>query len=44
VEALRRIFKISDANKDGILDTHELDEFQVRHGVMLQEEKLIGGL
>ena len=30
VEALRRIFKLCDTNKDGILDAAELNEFQVR--------------
>lgn len=29
VAALRRIFKICDTNKDGILDAAELNEFQV---------------
>lgn len=29
VEALRRIFKLCDANKDGLLDAAELNEFQV---------------
>ncbi|KAJ3757736.1 P-loop containing nucleoside triphosphate hydrolase protein [Lentinula raphanica] len=28
VRALKRIFKICDLNKDGILDAHELNEFQ----------------
>ncbi|QRV86369.1 EF-hand 1, calcium-binding site protein [Ceratobasidium sp. AG-Ba] len=28
VEALRRIFRLCDTNKDGILDTRELNEFQ----------------
>lgn len=27
--ALRRIFKLNDANKDGVLDASELNEFQV---------------
>ena len=30
VSALKRIFKLCDANKDGILDASELNEFQVR--------------
>lgn len=30
VSALRRIFKLCDTNKDGILDAAELNEFQVR--------------
>lgn len=30
MSALRRIFKLCDANKDGILDPAELNEFQVR--------------
>ena len=29
VAALRRIFKLCDTNKDGVLDTAELNEFQV---------------
>jgi hypothetical protein len=29
VDALTRIFKLCDANKDGILDASELNEFQV---------------
>ena len=29
INALRRIFKLCDANKDGILDASELNEFQV---------------
>ena len=29
VAALRRIFKLCDTNKDGILDAAELNEFQV---------------
>lgn len=29
VTALRRIFKLCDTNKDGILDAAELNEFQV---------------
>ena len=33
VEALKRIFKISDINKDGILDTIELNDFQVWHDI-----------
>ncbi|CAE6470930.1 unnamed protein product [Rhizoctonia solani] len=28
VDALRRIFRLCDINKDGVLDTHELNEFQ----------------
>jgi Ca2+-binding EF-hand superfamily protein len=28
-EALRRIFKLCDANKDGLLDSAELNDFQV---------------
>ncbi len=28
-EALRRIFKLCDTNKDGVLDNEELNEFQV---------------
>ncbi|KAG9089181.1 ERMES complex Ca(2+)-binding regulatory GTPase gem1 [Ceratobasidium sp. UAMH 11750] len=28
VDALRRIFRLCDTNKDGVLDTHELNEFQ----------------
>lgn len=30
MSALRRIFKLCDTNKDGILDAAELNEFQVR--------------
>ena len=30
VDALRRIFKLCDINKDGVLDPAELNEFQVR--------------
>lgn len=30
VAALRRIFKLCDMNKDGLLDAAELNEFQVR--------------
>lgn len=30
MNALSRIFKICDINKDGILDTAELNDFQVR--------------
>lgn len=30
VAALRRIFKLCDMNKDGVLDAAELNEFQVR--------------
>ncbi|KAH8114388.1 mitochondrial Rho GTPase [Phellopilus nigrolimitatus] len=30
MSALRRIFKLSDANKDGVLDASELNEFQVK--------------
>ncbi|KZT55454.1 mitochondrial Rho GTPase [Calocera cornea HHB12733] len=30
VNALKRIFKLCDANKDGILDAQELDEFQIK--------------
>ena len=30
VAALRRIFKLCDTNKDGVLDAQELNEFQVR--------------
>lgn len=35
--ALRRIFKICDTNKDGVLDAAELNEFQVcqSHGMIL---------
>lgn len=29
-EALKRIFRISDSNNDGILDDNELNEFQIR--------------
>lgn len=29
IAALRRIFKLCDTNKDGILDATELNEFQV---------------
>ena len=29
IAALRRIFKLCDTNKDGILDPTELNEFQV---------------
>lgn len=29
IAALRRIFKLCDINKDGILDAAELNEFQV---------------
>lgn len=29
VSALKRIFKLCDTNKDGILDASELNEFQV---------------
>ncbi|CAE6423501.1 unnamed protein product [Rhizoctonia solani] len=29
VDALRRIFRLCDTNKDGVLDTHELNEFQI---------------
>lgn len=29
VAALKRIFKLCDANKDGVLDASELNEFQV---------------
>ena len=29
IAALKRIFKICDANKDGVLDASELNEFQV---------------
>ncbi|KAH7340659.1 mitochondrial Rho 1 [Rhizoctonia solani] len=28
IDALRRIFRLCDINKDGVLDTHELNEFQ----------------
>lgn len=28
--ALKRIFKLCDANKDGLVDTKELNDFQVR--------------
>ena len=31
IEALRRIFKLCDANKDGVLDANELNDFQVRN-------------
>jgi Ca2+-binding EF-hand superfamily protein len=30
-EALRRIFKVSDVDKDGLLNASELNQFQVRH-------------
>lgn len=30
VDALKRIFNLCDVNKDGVLDTAELNEFQVR--------------
>lgn len=30
VDALRRIFKLCDVNKDGVLDPAELNDFQVR--------------
>jgi Ras family protein T1 len=30
VDSLKRIFKLCDANKDGVLDDAELNEFQVR--------------
>ena len=30
VDALRRIFKLCDVNKDGVLDPTELNDFQVR--------------
>lgn len=30
MKALSRIFKLCDANKDGLLDAAELNEFQVR--------------
>jgi Ras family protein T1 len=33
VEALKRIFKLCDTNKDGILDASELNEFQVSCGL-----------
>ncbi|KAF8339972.1 mitochondrial Rho GTPase [Cantharellus anzutake] len=43
VEALRRIFKISDVDKDGVLDTHDLNEFQLRcFGSPLQQQELEG--
>ena len=31
VAALRRIFKLCDTNKDGLLDAGELNEFQVSY-------------
>ncbi|TFK27715.1 mitochondrial Rho 1 [Coprinopsis marcescibilis] len=44
VEALRRIFKLCDANKDGILDAAELNEFQQRKcfDAPLQTQELEG--
>ncbi|EJT98761.1 mitochondrial Rho 1 [Dacryopinax primogenitus] len=30
IDALKRIFKLCDVNKDGILDAQELDEFQIK--------------
>ncbi|KEP53085.1 Rho GTPase [Rhizoctonia solani 123E] len=33
VDALRRIFRLCDINKDGVLDTHELNEFQEVEGI-----------
>lgn len=33
VKALKRIFKLCDMNKDGLLDPSELNEFQVRRTV-----------
>jgi Ca2+-binding EF-hand superfamily protein len=34
LEALKRIFKISDVDKDGLLNAHELNQFQVGRGAM----------
>lgn len=39
IAALKRIFKLCDANKDGILDASELNEFQV---IFLSEHKTWG--
>ncbi|EUC62028.1 Rho GTPase, partial [Rhizoctonia solani AG-3 Rhs1AP] len=38
VDALRRIFRLCDINKDGVLDTHELNEFQDQDGALRPEE------
>ncbi|KZV73774.1 mitochondrial Rho GTPase [Peniophora sp. CONT] len=43
VEALKRIFKLCDANKDGILDDTELNEFQrIVFAAPLQQQELEG--
>lgn len=35
VKALKRIFKLCDMNKDGLLDPSELNEFQVSSFLLL---------
>mmetsp|Transcript_13134 Transcript_13134/g.15903 ORF Transcript_13134/g.15903 Transcript_13134/m.15903 type:complete len:636 (-) Transcript_13134:307-2214(-) len=43
VHALRRIFILCDQDKDGALNDHELNEFQVRcFGSPLQPEEIVG--
>ncbi|GJJ13272.1 ERMES complex Ca(2+)-binding regulatory GTPasegem1 [Clathrus columnatus] len=43
VNALRRIFKLCDTNKDGVLDTNELNEFQRKcFDTPLQSQELEG--
>jgi Ras family protein T1 len=41
LSALRRIFKLCDANKDGILDPAELNEFQVSVSSLFLSIKLM---
>ena len=40
LDALKRIFKISDVDKDGLLNAHELNQFQVSFHSMSSEAKL----
>lgn len=41
IDALRRIFRLSDTNKDGYLDDEEINEFQVKcFGAPLQKHEL----
>jgi len=35
IEALKRIFKLCDTDKDGILNDEELNEFQVRNDIKI---------
>lgn len=40
---MRRVFKLSDSNKDGLLDTTELNEFQIKcFDTPLQDAELRG--